>query len=71
MNETTIRTSNGTTIAAFSVGGTVMSAEIRTEFSTVRDRDTHIGNGKMLPGQVYNEASTVQDVWIRTEDGKE
>lgn len=71
MNETTLRTSNGATIDAFSVSGTVMSAETRTEFSTVRDRDTHIGNGKMLPGQVYNEASTVQDVWIRTEDGKE
>jgi len=48
-----------------------MSADIRTEFRTVRDRDTHLGNGKMLPGQVYNEASTVQDVWIKTDDGKE
>ena len=66
-----IETPTGSVLHTLSIRGTVISVATRTEFTTVRDRDTHLGNGKMLPGQVYNEASTVRDIWLKTDDGKE
>lgn len=71
MTSQPIDTPEGTVIPTHMIYGTVISVSTRTEFTTVRDRDTHLGNGKMLPGQVYNEASTVDDVWLKTDDGKE
>lgn len=66
-----IETPTGSVLHTQIIRGTVISVATRTEFTTVRDRDTHLGNGKMLPGQVYNEATTVRDIWLKTEDGKE
>ena len=66
-----IETPTGSVLHTQIIRGTVISVDTRTEFTTVRDRDTHLGNGKMLPGQVYNEASTVRDIWLKTENGKE
>ncbi|MDP3350395.1 MAG: hypothetical protein Q8S92_15500 [Hydrogenophaga sp.] len=66
-----IETPTGSVIHTQIIRGTVISINTRTEFTTKRDSDTYIGNGKMLPGQVYNEASTVRDIWLRTDDAKE
>lgn len=66
-----IETPTGSVLHTQVIRGTVISVATRTEFTTVRDRDTHLGNGKMLPGQVYNEANTVRDIWLKTDDGRD
>lgn len=66
-----IETPTGSVLHTQIIRGTVISVATRTEFTTVRDRDTHLGNGKMLPGQVYNEANTVRDIWLETDDGRD
>lgn len=65
-----IETPTGSVLHTQIIRGIVISVATRTEFTTVRDRDTHLGNGKMLPGQVYNEATTVRDIWLKSDDGK-
>lgn len=66
-----VETPTGSVLHTQIIRGTVISVATRTEFTTVRDRDTHLGNGKMLPGQVYNEATTVRDIWLKTDDGRD
>lgn len=71
MSTQKIETPTGSVLLTQVIRGTVISVATRTEFTTVRDPDTHLANGRMVPGQVYNEATTVRDIWLKTDDGRE
>lgn len=71
MNFESIETPTGSVLQTQTIRGTVISVATRQEFTTKRDPDMHHHTGKITPGQVYNEASTVRDIWLKTEDGSE
>ncbi len=70
MQHNVISTENGTHIPVSYLEGTVVSAATRTEFTTRQTR-TVVQGTKVTPGQVYNEASQVDDVWLQLDNGKE
>jgi hypothetical protein len=68
---TTIVEPAGPALSTSVLSGTVISAGQHTEYSTVREADVQLGNGRVQPGQVYTEAQNVADVWLRLDTGKE
>lgn len=66
----TIKTKNGATIELSVLEGTVISAGSHTKWTTHHESATVVGKA-VVPGQVYNVAHNVQDIWLNLPDGKE
>ncbi len=66
----TIKTKNGSAIELSVLEGTVISAGSHTKWTTHHESATVVGK-TVVPGQVYNVAHNVQDIWLNLPDGKE
>lgn len=66
----TIKTKNGAAIELSVLEGTVISAGSHTKWTTHHESATVVGK-TVVPGQVYNVAHNVQDIWLNLPDGKE